>query len=138
MRTTLAEVEEERKRYVLREYPSAFLLLADKQVVPGMCIFRSKIEVEDITDLTEEEYSAFTHDFRSALEHLRNKIEKEPDFLRLNWDKLGNDHKLLHIWIIPRYKWEGDELGMPLWSHNMKDRWGKAESPSEELIKKFS
>ncbi len=136
-RNTLQEIEEERRQYVIQEYPSGFLLLADKQIVPGMTIFRSKVEVEDITDLTEEEYTAFTKDFRQALIYMKEKLSQDKNFIRLNWDKLGNEFKKLHMWIIPRYEWEGDELSMPLWSHNMKERWEKAESPDKELIESF-
>ncbi|PIY93536.1 MAG: hypothetical protein COY69_01135 [Candidatus Magasanikbacteria bacterium CG_4_10_14_0_8_um_filter_32_14] len=134
---TLTEIEDERKAYVIKEYPSGFLLLADKQIVPVMCIFRAKIEVEDITDLTDEEYSNFARDFREALIYIKSKLLQDKNFVRLNWDKLDNELKKLHMWIIPRYKWEGDELSMPLWTHNMKERWEKAKSPSEELIQSF-
>jgi diadenosine tetraphosphate (Ap4A) HIT family hydrolase len=137
LRLTLTNVEKERRPYVLEEYETGFLLLADKQVVPGMCIFRPKFEVEEITDLTDEEYAAFTRDFRSALQHLREILDQDQDFLRLNWEKLGNAFHTLHIWIIPRYKSEGEENKMPIWSSNIKERFENANPPDEKLINKF-
>lgn len=81
------------------ELPSTNLYLFKEQSHLGRCILAIKGHINDITDLTDEESSAFFLDVKRASQALKDIYN--PD--KINYGMYNDRGQHLHIHLVPKY-----------------------------------
>ncbi len=79
------------------DLPASRLILFKEQSHPGRCIVASKRHVDDISDLTEEESTAFMADVRHVAAALHKAFS--PD--KINFGAYGDTMHHLHFHLVP-------------------------------------
>ena len=87
------------------------LLLYREQRFRGYCILSfSAWDATSLESLSDEEYTRFSLDLRTASKAIRSVCK--PD--HMNYELLGNSNPHLHWHIVPRYK-SDPRWGQPIW-----------------------
>ena len=95
----------------IAELSASTLLLFRDQRFRGYCILRfSQRRVTSLESLSDEEYSSFLSDLRTASRAIRSALN--PD--HMNYELLGNTDPHLHWHIVPRYR-SDPRWGQPIW-----------------------
>jgi len=91
---------------------SGWLVLGDRQVLPGYSVLLPDPVVPDLNALGLPARSQFLADMSTA----GDALLEVTDAIRVNYAILGNYEPALHAHIYPRYVWEPDEKrsGPPL------------------------
>ena len=86
--------------YEICELPASTVYLFKEQSHPGRCIVASKHHVSEMTELSQEDRSAFINDVITVA----NAIHKvcKPD--KLNYGMYGDTGHHLHMHLVPKYK----------------------------------
>ena len=89
------------------ELEASHLILFKEQSHRGRCIVASKSHVDDISDLTEQEASAFMADVRHVAAALHAAFS--PD--KINFGAYGDTMHHLHFHLVPKYADDPFEFG---------------------------
>ena len=100
----------------------ATLYLFKEQTYKGRCNVVFKEHKSEITDLTEEESSAFINDMRKAAK----AIQKAFNPSKLNYGAYADSMKHLHFHLVPKYE------GGPSWGTTFEMNPGKVLLTNEE------
>lgn len=104
---------------------SGWVVMSDKQVVPGQLILLSDPVVTSLNALGATERQRFLSDMALVGDALLAVTGCE----RVNYDILGNTDPALHAHIVPRYADEPDDRRrMPIWLYD----WSAAAPFSDE------
>lgn len=121
----VALAREGRSQWVVAQLKSGWVVMSDKQVVPGQLILLADPVVPSLNALAAADRAAFLSDM--AL--VGDALLAATDCVRVNYDILGNTDPALHAHIVPRYSHEPEERRrMPIWLYD----WSVAESFAEE------
>jgi diadenosine tetraphosphate (Ap4A) HIT family hydrolase len=121
----VALAREGRNPWLVARVSSGWVVMSDKQVVPGQLILLADPVVTSLNDLGLRERIGFLADM--AL--IGDALLAVTGCLRVNYDILGNTDPALHAHIVPRYASETDERRvMPIWLYD----WSAAELFSED------
>ncbi len=111
--------------FLVARTQSGWVVMSDKQVVPGQLILLSDPIVTSLNDLNADQRAAYLVDM--AL--VGDALLAVTGCLRVNYDILGNTDPALHAHIVPRYAGEPEERRvMPIWLYD----WSQAEDFSED------
>jgi diadenosine tetraphosphate (Ap4A) HIT family hydrolase len=114
-----------RNPWLVARLKSGWVVMSDKQVVPGQLILLADPVVSSLNALAAAERAAFLSDM--AL--VGDALLAATDCVRVNYDILGNTDPALHAHVVPRYSDEPEERRrMPIWLYD----WSVAESFAEE------
>ena len=114
-----------RNPWLVARLKSGWVVMSDKQVVPGQLILLADPVVPSLNALVAAERAAFLSDM--AL--VGDALLAATDCVRVNYDILGNTDPALHAHVVPRYSDEPEERRrMPIWLYD----WSVAESFAEE------
>lgn len=102
---------------VLRRLPSGWAVIGDEQFLPGYCVLLYDGDADHLTDLPRPERLAFLEDMAILGEAVSLACSRlDPQFLRVNYEILGNEYAHLHAHIFARYAWEPDDRRRtPVW-----------------------
>ncbi|MGC5017868.1 diadenosine tetraphosphate hydrolase [Micromonospora sp. DT47] len=97
---------------VLRRLSAGFAVIGDSQFLPGYCVLISDDpDADRLADLPRERRLAFLADMDLLGEAVhRVCARRDPGFLRVNYEILGNLDAFLHAHVRPRYRWEAADL----------------------------
>jgi diadenosine tetraphosphate (Ap4A) HIT family hydrolase len=110
--------------FVVAQMPSGWLVMTDKQVVPGQLILLADPVVPSLNALTPGARAQFLSDMALAGDILLAVTGCQ----RVNYEILGNSDPALHVHIIPRYADEPEgRRKMPIWFYD----WQAADDYSE-------
>ncbi len=120
----VALVRQARNPTVVAQMPSGWLVMADKQVLPGQLILLADPVTASLNTLDASARAAFLADMaRAGDAHLA-----ATGCARVNYEILGNTDPALHAHIVPRYASEpAARRKMPIWLYG----WSVAEDFSE-------
>ncbi|MFF5171228.1 diadenosine tetraphosphate hydrolase [Micromonospora sp. NPDC000089] len=97
---------------VLRRLSAGFAVIGDNQFLPGYCVLMTDDPRADrLADLPRERRLAFLADvdlLGAAVQRVYGR--RDPAFLRINYEILGNLDAFLHAHVRPRYGWEPADL----------------------------
>ena len=88
------------------ELPMSKIILFKEQSHPGRMIVACKKHVDDITDLSQEERTAFMEDVNHVAEIMHELFQPE----KINFGAYGDTMHPLHFHLVPKYK-DGFEWG---------------------------
>lgn len=115
-----------RNPWLVAQLPSGWVVMCDKQVVPGQLILLSDPLAGTLNDLDATQRGVFLADMALA----GDALLAATDCSRVNYEILGNTDPALHAHIIPRYASEPeDRRRLPIWLYD----WDAAEAYSEEV-----
>ncbi len=104
---------------VICRVPSGWVVMGDKQFLPGYSLLLPDPVVSSINDLAEPARSQFLQD----MVILGDALLEVTGALRINYEILGNGEAALHAHVIPRYASEPEDLRRrPAWFYD----WGSA------------
>jgi diadenosine tetraphosphate (Ap4A) HIT family hydrolase len=97
---------------------AGFAVIGDVQFLPGYCLVITEDAAADrLTDLPRPRRVAFLDGVERLGEAVQRVCERrDPAFLRMNYEILGNDDAFLHAHVWPRYEWEPPDVSAELWS----------------------
>jgi diadenosine tetraphosphate (Ap4A) HIT family hydrolase len=110
---------------VVSELGNAFAVIGDVQFLPGYALALSKIPgVDRLSDLRRPDRVRYLADVDLVATAVENVCTaRDPGYLRVNVEILGNTDAFLHAHVWPRYEWEpADIVGKPVWLYP-PDRW---------------
>lgn len=100
---------------VVVRLPSGWLVMCDKQVVPGQLILLADPVVASLNDLSEKERQRFLADMAAV----GDALLAVTGCVRVNYEILGNTDPALHAHIVPRYGDEpADKRAKPIWLYD--------------------
>lgn len=103
---------------VLKKVPAGYAVIGDVQWLPGYCVLLTdNPRAEKLSDLKRTERSKFLESMAILGEAVETACsDRDPDFLRVNLEILGNSDAFLHCHVWPRYAWEPPRLiDRPVW-----------------------
>lgn len=103
---------------VLKKVPAGYAVIGDVQWLPGYCVLLTdNPKAERLSDLPRSERSSFLESMALLGEAVETVCgDRDPDFLRVNLEILGNSDPFLHCHVWPRYAWEPPQLvDRPVW-----------------------
>jgi diadenosine tetraphosphate (Ap4A) HIT family hydrolase len=113
-----------RNPWLVAQMPSGWLVMADKQVVPGQLILLPDPVVASLNELSADTRRTYLSDMALA----GDALLAVTGCVRVNYEILGNTDPALHAHIVPRYASEPEEKRrMPIWLYD----WREAEDFSE-------
>ncbi|KKB11004.1 hypothetical protein VE25_14530 [Devosia geojensis] len=122
----VALAREGRNPWLVARVSSGWVVMSDKQVVPGQLILLADPVVTTLNDLGPRERISFLTD----MVLIGDALLAVTGCLRVNYDILGNTDPALHAHIVPRYVSETEERRvMPIWLYD----WSTAELFSEDI-----
>ena len=92
--------------YPICKMKTGYLYLFNEQSKRGRCIFAGNWHVSELTELTDEERSAYFQELAEVARVLHAVFK--PD--KLNYGAYGDTGCHFHIHLVPKYK-DGDEWG---------------------------
>lgn len=111
--------------WLVGRVPSGWVVMSDKQVVPGQLILLSDPVVGSLNDLGVKQRGRFLGD----MARVGDVLLATTGCLRVNYEILGNTDPALHAHIVPRYASEPeDRRRMPIWLYD----WSAAADFSED------
>jgi diadenosine tetraphosphate (Ap4A) HIT family hydrolase len=121
----VALAREGRNPWLVARLKSGWVVMSDKQVVPGQLILLADPVVASLNALGPAERAGFLSDMTLV----GDALLAVTGCVRVNYDILGNTDPALHAHIVPRYADEAEERRrMPIWLYD----WSVAESFAEE------
>lgn len=94
---------------------SGWLVMAERQVLPGYCLLLPDPVVPHLNALTGQARADFLRD----MAHAGDAILEATGALRINYEMLGNLDPALHAHVVPRYVDEPPLLRTkPIWSYD--------------------
>lgn len=106
---------------VITKLPSGWVVIGEKQVMPGYCLLLPDPVVPHLNALTPSQRSIFLSDMAS----IGDAVLKVTGAVRINYEMLGNLEPALHAHIIPRFDNLSDPLRTkPIWFYD----WDAAEN----------
>ena len=103
---------------VICKMPSGWVVLGDRQFIPGYTLLLSDPVVGDLNELQERERRQFLHDM--AL--IGDALLELTDSYRINYEILGNYDPALHAHIFPRYLSEPEQFRQrPAWMYGKEE-----------------
>lgn len=112
------------------ELPASKVILFKEQSHPGRVIVASKRHVDEITDLTIEERSAYIED----IARVANAIHKAFNPTKINYGAYGDTMHHLHFHLVPKYKDEFEYGGV--FQMNPKEKF-LTDAEYAEMIEKI-
>jgi len=107
----LAELERGDHPGVLYRMRTGWAVLGDTQHLPGYCVLVYAGAASHLTDLPRPERTAFLFDLSLLGEAIsRVCAARNPGFLRINYEVLGNRWPHLHGHVHARYAWEEERF----------------------------
>lgn len=132
---------------VMAQLGSGFAVFGDVQFLPGYTVFLSNNpDICTLHELPRDQRLAYLSDVDAVAQAVADACAgRDPGFLRVNIEILGNADPFLHTHIFPRYSWETlDEQLMhrrPVW-HYPPERWRDAsyaaDFASDPLMREIS
>jgi len=120
---------------VVCRMPSGWLVMFDKQFLPGRLVLLCDPVVSSLNDLSVEQSDAFLRDMRIA----GDALLEVTDTVRINYAILCNLDPYLHGHIIPRYAWEPEEMRTKPTSLYDKSDWRDFDPEVDgELMRKIA
>ncbi len=90
---------------------SGWAVMGRTQHLPGYCVLMHDGNADQLTDLPRAHRVTFMHDMVLLGEAVERACRAtDPEFLRINYEVLGNLWPHLHGHIHARYRWEPDHL----------------------------
>lgn len=100
---------------VICRVPSGWVVMGDKQFLPGYVLLLSDPVAPSINDLEEDCRLQFLHD----MVLVGDALLEVTGALRINYEILGNSEAALHAHILPRYESEPEEYRRrPAWFYD--------------------
>jgi diadenosine tetraphosphate (Ap4A) HIT family hydrolase len=103
---------------VMKRMPGGFAVIGDVQWLPGYSLLLTdNPAAQRLSDLSADEQSRFLESMAGLARAVETACsDRDPDFVRVNIEILGNADPFLHAYIWPRYAWEDpDSLTKPVW-----------------------
>jgi diadenosine tetraphosphate (Ap4A) HIT family hydrolase len=103
---------------VMKRMPGGFAVIGDVQWLPGYSLLLTdNPAAQRLSDLSADEQSRFLESMAGLARAVETACsDRDPDFVRVNIEILGNADPFLHAHIWPRYAWEDpDTLARPVW-----------------------
>ena len=104
---------------VLARMRTGWAVIGDTQHLPGYCLLLYAGHANHLTDLPRPERQEFLLDLSIMGEAVTTVCRsRDPEFLRANYEILGNSWPHLHGHVHARYNWEPDEYrNGPVWRY---------------------
>ena len=104
---------------VLARMSTGWAVIGDTQHLPGYSLLLYAGKADHLTDLPRAERAAFLMDMSILGEAVQHACQAaDPDFLRVNYEILGNTWHHLHGHVHARYAWEAEPLRAgPVWRY---------------------
>ena len=104
---------------VLTRMRSGWAVIGDTQHLPGYCLLLYSGQANHLTDLSRAQRLDFLFDLSLLGEAVAAVCgDRDPAFLRANYEILGNSWPHLHGHVHARYTWEPDNLRAgPVWRY---------------------
>lgn len=100
---------------VICRVPSGWIVIGDKQFLPGYSLLLADPVVSSINDLDGAARARFLHD----MVLLGDALLEVTGAARINYEILGNSEAALHAHVLPRYESEPDDLRRrPAWFYD--------------------
>ncbi len=126
---------------VLARMRSGWAVIGDTQHLPGYCLLLYSGQAKHLTDLPRPQRQDFLLDLSLLGEAVVTVCgDRDPAFLRANYEILGNSWPHLHGHIHARYHWEPDNLrNGPVWRYgevrlHTKHRLGTHHDPLKHAL----
>jgi diadenosine tetraphosphate (Ap4A) HIT family hydrolase len=103
---------------VLTRMETGFAAIGDVQFLPGYCVLLiDDPAITRLSDLPIQRRMAYLADMDRLAEAVERVCgRRDPRFLRVNLEILGNTDPYLHAHVWPRYEWEPEEIvKKPVW-----------------------
>jgi diadenosine tetraphosphate (Ap4A) HIT family hydrolase len=115
----LAAAERGENPAVLRRMRTGWAVIGGTQHLPGYCLLLYAGRAEQLTDLPRDERAAYLLDLSLLGEAVQDACARlDGEFLRVNYEVLGNSWPHLHGHVHARYRWEPDEYRHgPVWRY---------------------
>jgi diadenosine tetraphosphate (Ap4A) HIT family hydrolase len=117
---------------VMKRMPGGFAVIGDVQWLPGYSLLLTdNPAAQRLSDLSADEQSRFLESMAGLARAVETACsDRDPDFVRVNIEILGNADPFLHAHIWPRYAWEDpDSLTKPVWLYP-ESHW---KDPAKQL-----
>ena len=115
-----------RNPWLVAHVTSGWVVMCDKQVVPGQLILLADPVAGSLNDLSASQ----RRDFLTDMGLVGDALLAATGCIRVNYEILGNTDPALHAHIIPRYASEPeDRRRLPIWLYD----WDAADLYSEEV-----
>ncbi|MFD6452049.1 diadenosine tetraphosphate hydrolase [Nocardia sp. NPDC055165] len=96
---------------VIGRLRSGWAVIGSTQHLPGYCVLIHDGNADQLTELPRADRVTFMHDMVLLGEAVERACRAaDPEFLRINYEVLGNLWPYLHGHVLPRYQWEPDHL----------------------------
>jgi diadenosine tetraphosphate (Ap4A) HIT family hydrolase len=116
----------------MKRIAGGFAVIGDVQWLPGYSLLLTdNPAAQRLSDLAADEQAKFL----TSMARLAGAVEtacsdRDPDFVRVNIEILGNADPFLHAHVWPRYAWENpDMLTRPVWLYP-ESHW---KDPTKQL-----
>lgn len=114
---------------VIGRMSSGWLVIGDRQFIPGYCLVLPDPLVPSLNDLGERERVEFLQD----MSVVGDALLAVTDAYRINYSILGNTCPELHAHIFPRYQSEPEEhIGRPIWVYPLELRKSAPFDPKND------
>lgn len=125
---------------VLARMRTGFAVIGDTQHLPGYCVLlHATPGVDRLTDLPRSQQVEFLADMAMLGEAVSEVCAaRDADFLRVNYEILGNSLHVLHAHVHARYAWEPPEYRRgPVWKypHDVRFAEDYAVSPAHHELR---
>ncbi len=111
----VAEAQRGENPKVICRVPSGWVVIGDKQFLPGYSLLLADPVVPSINDLDENARTQFLSD----MVLLGDALLEVTGALRINYEILGNSEAALHAHVLPRYESEPEALRRrPAWFYD--------------------
>jgi diadenosine tetraphosphate (Ap4A) HIT family hydrolase len=117
---------------VMKQMPGGFAVIGDVQWLAGYSLLLTdNPTAQKLSDLQMDEQSKFLTSMAGLARAVETACsDRDPDFVRVNIEILGNADPFLHAHVWPRYAWEtSDMLTRPVWLYP-ETRW---KDPTRQL-----
>lgn len=91
----------------LYEFEHSYVELGYYQYFPGYCILFSKTPYASLNAMPYKERQHYLMEMSLLGDAMLEALDSP---IRINYATLGNDHKVLHSHLFPRYEWEEENL----------------------------
>ncbi|HET9658019.1 MAG TPA: HIT domain-containing protein [Kineosporiaceae bacterium] len=122
---------------VLARMATGWAVIGDYQHLPGYCVLLHDGDADQLTDLPRPQRAAFLQDMSLLGEAVAQVCARlDQQFLRVNYEILGNSYPHLHAHIHPRYAWEPEDLRRgPVWLHPDRTSSRYALGPGHDQLR---
>lgn len=120
---------------VLARLGSGFAVIGDTQHLPGYCVLlHEDPDVDHLNDLGRADRTAYLADMALLGDAVAEVCaSRDPGFLRVNYEILGNSLRVLHAHGHARYAWEEPEYRRgPVWRYPREVRFAVEHALSRD------